>query len=281
MRNKKFPDIYHIGCMKTGTTTLQKILKQDKRLNVIIYSRYFNTNRWYTDNYDYCKDGLVNIESDENIVRCYDGMYGIPVSLERIKKVSPNAHIVLTIREQRSLLLSGYKHHISKTNDSYSFLDFLNSNAGVTYISMCNFYGLYQTILRYFNNSNIHIFLFEELKDNFTVFFERFYQEVLELPKPETLEKIIENKSSSDQYLQIKRKLNSLYIFNPNSFFFKLERKAHYFLLKILPKLIRSHSKLTWGDSLLERKLEFEFKKSNQLLVQETGLDLERYGYLL
>lgn len=281
MNAVKYPGIYHIGCMKTGTTTVQKVFAEDNRINLIKYSRFFNTNKWYTDTYNYYKEGLINIESDENIVSQYDGMYGLADSLGRIREVSPDAHIVLTIREQRSLLLSGYKHRIGSTKDRYTFLEFLNSGAGVSYLSMCDYNKLLDVTRKYFDMENIHIFLFEKLKSDFVGFFKDIYSEVLGIPIPNDLKLTVENRGRNDQSVVNNLMLNNLFISRKDANTYNFEKKIHHYFIRSLNMLnVNKDKKISWGKSELEQRLEEKFRESNFNFSKNTGIRLKENGYL-
>ena len=51
MNKDKIPDFFHIGIMKTGTTSIQNTLGKDKRIQLFLQSRIINTNQYYFKKY--------------------------------------------------------------------------------------------------------------------------------------------------------------------------------------------------------------------------------------
>src|SRR5690606_17827192 len=149
------PDYYHIGVMKTGTTYLQEILGRDERLQLFNHSRIINTNAYYRAVYENLDPSKISIDSDENIIDTKGNMCGLYTSLQRIKENNPQAVIILTIREQRSLLVSGYKHTIRHTDEYFSFLGFLNSHYGMNYLNSTDYYSVIKLIEMLFPKENI------------------------------------------------------------------------------------------------------------------------------
>lgn len=278
--NEKFPNIYHIGCMKTGTTTIQNVLQQDTRLNVIIYSRFFNTNQWYYQKYQHYIQGKINIESDENIIRSYGPLYGLTTSLSRIKKVAPTAHIIVTIREQRDLLRSAYNHHISRTIDPFTFQQFLDSPAGISYLKICNYHKVFKTINSFFPKEQIHFFLFEDLKIDYIKFFYNFYKEGLQLNPPQEIPELKSNKSAPQNIIDLKRRLNRYFIFNQGTALHNIERKLHYKLLTLFKRIKFYQGQNSQPSFRLPDKLIMEFQEENKALEKELQLPLTERGYL-
>lgn len=177
----KYPNIFHIGCLKSGTTTLQEYLAQDERINLILKSRYFNTSKWDTENYEYSNSEKINIESDENISRKFKKLLGLEEALKRIQQVAPDAKIILTIREQKSAILSMYKHFIRQTNSTLNLNEFLKAEEGKSYLDTIFYYDTYKLINTYFKKSNIYIYFFENMFTNWDDFISTFYHEIFNI----------------------------------------------------------------------------------------------------
>lgn len=283
MNQNSYPSHYHIGCMKTGTTTIQHVLDADPRINLILHSRFFNTNKWYSDRYDHCVAGSINIESDENIVRRYNGMTGLRTSLKRIKSVRPDAKIILTLREQRSLVQSAYKHHVRQTNDGFSFLDFLGSDAGLSCLEMVDYAWVYETICNYFDESNTFVFFYEDLCSDLVAYVSHFYQEALGLEPPETFPKeTVLNVGASADLLYTKRRFNSWRFFRDNTLSSKLENKFWQFITLLTYRFRNAPADaFAWQENQLFIHLENEFRESNIRFQSMINRDLASIGYLV
>src|SRR5690606_27120546 len=164
-KEMKLPDYFHIGVMKTGTTYLQEILSQDERVQLFSHSRILNTNAYYSARYEDIDPSKISIESDENIVDTKGSMCGLYTSLQRIKRHHPDAVIILTIRDQKKLLLSGYKHTIRQTDENFSFHGFLESPYGMNYLNSTDFYSVLKLIEKFFPKENIRIIPYEIIKE--------------------------------------------------------------------------------------------------------------------
>lgn len=296
---------FHIGLMKTGTTTIQDYLNRDQRINLILKKKYFNTNQFFYRKYDYLKDEKINIESDEQLFTNNNYYSGSTVVLQRIKEKFPDAKIILTTREQRSLLLSAFKHTIKMTDDYYkSFEEFLNSKEGHIYMYMCDFDHIYKQINNYFPKENINILLYEDLRDDYNAFFNRLYN-IFGLDNPRFNQLIESNKSWPDALLMVKIFLNKIKIFkkgrriisisNSNynqtdefKLLYRIEKYVHSAILKIsiyviknIPKLMNYRSNLfTWKQNDFFYNLKEFFKLKNKDFVVDSGIDLGEHDYL-
>lgn len=303
--NKVDTIFFHIGLMKTGTTTIQEYLSHDERINLILKRKFFNSNQFFFGEYNYLKKDKVNIESDEQLFTVNNYYSGSTLTLERIKNKFPNAKIILTIREQKSLLISAYKHTIRTTGNYYtSFDEFLNSKEGNIYLYMCNFNHIFDQINEYFPKENIHILLYEDLKKNYKLFFRNLYS-ILNIKEPGKELSINSNKSWPDAVLRIKLFLNKMLIFKQGrriievdksyfnkkdefKLFYKIEQLMHKLILKLgmfivyrVPRLNNYKSTaFRWNDEPLFLNLEKYFTETNQSFSETTGYNLKKYGYL-
>jgi hypothetical protein len=283
MEKNVYPSHFHIGCMKTGTKTLQHILAQDNRINLILFTRFFNTNRWYSDNYQHCVAGQLNIESDENIIRRYNGMAGLRIAMNRIKSVRPDARIILTVREQRSLIQSAYKHHVRQTNDGYSFQEYLSSDSGICCLEMVDYAWAYDMICNFFDESKVFVFFYEDLRNDLTALVKSFYEKALEIEPPESIpDETVLNVGASTDLLYTKRRFNTWRFFRDKTLSSKMENKFWQVITLLTYKLRKApNDAFTWQDNRFFKRLEEEFRDSNLRFQQQVGRDLAPLGYLV
>lgn len=278
----KIPNYFHIGVMKTGTTYLQEVLADDPRLQLFNHSRFINTNKYYEAIYPDLDTSKITIESDENIIDPKGDMYGLYTSLQRIKKHNSDAKIILTIREQKALLVSGYKHTIRQTDESFSFEGFLGSNYGVNYLRNVDYYSVVKLIEEFFPKDHIKIIPFELIKSG--NFIECFYKEVFGLPRPiASVKEDKLNRGLNDRLILYKRSLNKWLVFDRNTKIGKLERKASRLNLKIKQKYFSSDNSekyIDWpSDNTLCKSLEENFKNGNAKLDAQYSLGLTELEY--
>lgn len=277
MNQPKIPNFFHIGLMKTGTTSIQNVLSNDKRIQLFLYSRIINTDLFYTKKYDNIDSSKISIESDENIYRSMGNMYGLEISLNRIKNANPKAKIIVTVREQRSLLISAYKHLIRRTSYSKSFNEFLNSSEGISYLKVLNYHDLYCQILKYFPSNQIQFIFYEnDLINN-------FYLKGIGIKPPKIVDKLILNKSENDKITAFNLKLNKMRIFRKNTFLAIVEDYFYSYALKIFSRFYKKSKseKFKWDQSNdFIKVLEKNFSKNNMLLMSELKIDLKEFNYL-
>jgi len=276
------PKIFHIGLMKTGTTFLQNVLSDDDRIDFFCNSRIINTNNYYSKKYKLNSKKLYSIESDENIIRFTGNMCGLETSLNRIIKDNPDAKIVLTIREQKQLLISAYKHLINRTNSSLSFQEFIHSHQGMLYLDSLNYKNLIERILNFIPINNIIIIPFELVhSDNYI---STFYKKVFNLSTPNFNKKNIDtNKNMNDSFILKKRKLNSKLHFIKNRGLSNIENNILNLRLKIYNKIHKKKNTklINWSinNKKMEINLEKQWRNSNAFIENLFHIQLQQLGY--
>jgi len=287
----QYPAIFHIGIPRSGTTTIRTVLSQDSRIN-LCQRCLIQTPQWYNNIDLGVKHDSVNVLSDETIVKQDGNHCYFMTTLERISRIAPDAQIVVTLREQRSWLLSRYKFGIGKGTISSSFKDWLVSPQGVDFLSIASYSTLYKAITLFFPKENIHLLLFEVMKNEYERFFNDLYQ-ILGL-SIQNLEPVAVNASFSAEVLVKKRSLNRLPFMShrpgtgqPNLFF----RVQHRFIRELMKFAFRSSSgassvkkqpsDIIWGDTPFFKAIEKDFRISNAELQSLYDINLESYGYLI
>ena len=275
-----YPDFFHIGIPKSGTTTIQAVLEMDSRINKIS-SRYFQTPKYFMEDYNHCKHDLLNIESDETIVR-QDGNYSkFTETIFHIWNKKPSTNIIVTIREQKSMLVSRYKYAIHNGTKTGSFQKWLFSKQGMDFISIANYSMLYRAINMYFPQNQIHFLLFEEMKYDYFNFFRRLYK-ILGLKMPSEIKLLNKNKGLNNNQIYMLEKLNKYRIFSMPEFISKIEFSIHKKLATFFSRYMEETKDFWENDTL--RKIEEEFRLSNQGLIKMQVFDadtLSTYGYML
>ena len=294
-----YPDFFHIGLMKTGTTSIQEMLQNDSRINLILKKKFFNSNLYYNDEYKYCIQNKINIESDEQLLTIDNFYSGATVTLSRIKAKAPTAKIILTIREQRSLLESAFKHVIRFTTNYYKDIEeFLNSREGNVFLYMTDLENIYKELLNFFPKENIFILLYEDLRKDYLSFYKQLY-DILGISLPDNFKNIKSNLGWSNRLINLKLKLNKIKIFNSGQRIisiktgeYKVKDRFNFlslseeFITRVILFLFkRSKNKkierLEWNKSDLCLKLEDHFKQSNNNFYKISGVDISKYNYLM
>ena len=246
--------IVHIGCLKTGTTTIQKVIESDLRVSSYIHDRYFNTEKNLKENKEYHGKNLFI--SDENICLDFENFSGLIPSLRAIHKKFPKAKILLTVREQRDLLLSAFKHHVVTSHMPVTtFNDFLVSDRGKAYIRIINYDYLYKAINIFFPTEQIIILPYEKMKTNFNGFFYDIYQ-LLNLTQPEGLSNEVHRKSANESFVKICGRMNRVNRFRNNTVEYKVLKNILKKIQSIIKSFYKNNEKIfTWENNDLHESI--------------------------
>ncbi len=140
--------LVHIGYHKTGTTWLQKNVFNDEDLGLSLVAGPLPVRFWFIaiNAFDFDPSrvrtrfrrsmeeagerGLVPVFSHERLSGSpYAGGHDSKASADRLAATFPDARILVTIREQKSMILSVYKQYL-RWGGAASFYQFLNAASG-------------------------------------------------------------------------------------------------------------------------------------------------------
>ncbi|MTI37960.1 sulfotransferase domain-containing protein [Fulvivirga lutimaris] len=274
---------FHLGLPKTGTTTLQYLLRKDDRINYSGKRTLAQFKHWETP-FEFKDFSKVNILSEENLLLQMEDLCKPYLLFKRIKNLNPEAEIIITIREQRDLLESRYKYNFHWHGGyNRSFDEWLRSSQGMEYLSNCMYATLYKMISAFFDHHKIHFLLFEELKQNPESYYNRFYN-ILGLTKPdEKFDTVKKNVALTERELLVLKKMNNVKLFRSNSKWAKYELKLFLKIASFWKADQKKYEAFRWNDSLYS-SINEDFREENKDLIA-MGLfnenDLAKYGYLL
>jgi hypothetical protein len=263
---------------------LQRALALDPRVHAVS-PRHFNTSDFYLEAYPTLPPDRVVVESDETLVKGDDTFSSVHITLARIRDAVPDAQILLTIREQRDLLVSAFKHGLRVGLPEATLEEFLLSPRGADFISFTRYATLLQLIGLHFPARQVHVIPFEWLRDDPVRFYDRVY-DVLGLKPPADPDIPPENTSPDPAQLEalgqlaelrrpgtarawpelLVRGVRVLGAATDDATGGRLARLARY--------------RLRWTRSPLCTALDEEHREQNRQLADQTGLDLASLGYL-
>lgn len=279
----KLPDLYHIGIPKSGTTTIQSLLRKDERLHRIGSHLIGSYKYWEQDFMKECHPDRINIVSNENLVLQSGELGKLSTTLFNIRTLNPNAKILVTIREQRSALVSRYKYNFPYWDGfTLEFEEWLKAPQGLDYIGISLYSALYRTICAFFPKENVHFMLFEDLKEDQDAFIDTFYKLVGVSPIKLT-ETIHSNRSLSDPELMFLKRINHFKLFRSGNEISKKELEAFKTMARWFRNYDKKYECFKWNDTPFLRALEKNFSASNKELA-ELGIvskgKLQKFGYL-
>lgn len=115
-----YPELYLIGAMKSGTTTLYSHLKNHKNIFLCpkkepgYFSRderYAKGEQWYLDLFAHAQDGQIKVDAST----CYSRWPHFDNTIERIASVSPNAKFIYIMRDPVDRTYSHYRHRMTES----------------------------------------------------------------------------------------------------------------------------------------------------------------------
>jgi hypothetical protein len=169
------PDIFIIGCQKSGTTTLARILID----HGVFISSGKNTNKYETHFFDrkeiFINDYYHFFNSDKKI-KCdkTPNYISLPYAMDRIHKYYPKTKLIVLIREPIQRVISQFFMIFKDkdlTYDNYKeiildeYLSKLNKpiKAGLNFIERSKYYKQLSYVFNKFPRENVHIEIYEEL----------------------------------------------------------------------------------------------------------------------
>lgn len=294
--------IIHIGFPKTATTWLQKNffpkvqnyeyflprVSNDEIIGVDPMDPLYNPGKWKQ------KDNIII--SNENFlgVGRISGFIRIGLA-NRLKEIFPEAHIVLFIRNQIDLIGSEYSWSVKNAGCTFGpekFLRFKNPhwhNAFAYKPHHLMFDRVINLYKQLFGDEHVHVFLYENLKENPKKFIERFSGKLGMEVNTETVDYNPVNTKLRKRLLPIIRFLN---IFTKPKILFRHHFISLPYLGELMPKIAKKlNSYSAFGKkqdsadllgSTLTNELSSFYKESNQKLINEHGLsDIKKYNYPL
>lgn len=295
----------HIGYPKTATTWLQRhVFSQHPE---ITYWTSLENMKWirqlprlhdFDFHPDTYREEILSSIADNNkiIVVSLESLVGDPfaggynsrINADRLHSLFPHAKIVITIRNQLTIIESLYKQYIHE-GGSCSLDRFLRLEPYRLHFSM-NFL-LYDRVIEYyfklFKESSVAVFLYEALKDNPQDFLVDLFSFLGVNPKESTVDLgVRSNQGMSLLSLYIARFANRfLYSHrNPGPVIpsrLTTARKIRHILQGRLDPLMLSRisPKKNLIDEGLKNELIKYYKHSNSKLIATLGLPLQKYGY--
>lgn len=307
------PLFFHIGWMRTGTTFLQGLFRQDKKINLSLKNRFFSYDPFYNRGAEYYQQQILNVnaanrhcilvDSDENYAmgrfktqlrEANDLEYNhrselnfiyhdVQQMVHRMKTSAPDAKIFGVIRKQASWFESVYKHDVYHFGLDQSFSAFYESDLGKDYRLAADYYAVYKIFETAFHKENIKIVLFDDFVQNQSLFTQElsdFFGINLQIPNERSLKK---NASTSNFFTLLHMQANRLCEKNPSAVESGLYKTAR----KVVSKLDRLSNKfnLTFDAEIIPANIKGQiieqYATGNEKLAVELGLEtkMRNYGY--
>ncbi len=199
----------------------------------------------------------------------------------RLKEISGDATIIVCIREQLDYLPSFYRQQLGKHHTPASFDDWIEAswnnrvNGSLHHLEYDKLIECYQHL---FGNDNVHVLLYEQLRDDPMRFIGKLCS-ILGIP-PEDGVKLIGTDRENVARTQAEVRYNHLRrLILPN---LRLKKYCPDPLRKyFLASLKRGQKHRLEIPDRWKKPLRDRYSQSNLKLVEKTGLPLLKYGYSL
>ncbi|MFQ3247681.1 MAG: hypothetical protein ACI9SP_004340 [Arenicella sp.] len=307
--------LIHIGYQKTGSTWLQTQFfnhpglrfnmpfERSEIKDKVLFPHIFNfdektTRKQFEAILSTVNDDDTAVVSIESISGSFfsDGSDGI-ARADRIKAVFPNAAILISIREQRAMLRSSYKHYI-KALGTLSLSEWLNASQLDTKGRLPIFnpirYQYHHLITYYqslFGDHNVLVLPYEQLRQSPECYVNRI-AEFAGIELPNEVRNNLNYRHKSNRGLSaftanLKRHFNRFFmreiVLNPKPLIaFKLDNNTLKKWAYRIDRRVSERFKLRYEKKLIteiDRWANTQFQQSNAITARLTGLDLSTYGY--
>ena len=320
--------ILHIGYPKTGTTTLQNHFFDvhpeienigkpfsDRHLdNILLICRELTDTHsdLFDKNFEKHKKQLSKIIHDNNsstLVLSHEHLCGFWNKDKDDKKLFQRIHdlfysilpdsfvfkIMLSIRNQQSLVLSSYVEKRFSIFEDYKLEDFihdgLNNPCDTLVFQAMFFLNKIKNLEKYFDKDQIHILVFEDLKNDFEFFCSNL-SGIFGFDK-ETCSGCLEDSHDNKKRVvngAYKTKLTlPLYILKTIRKYTGLKLYIRNYKTRMLVKRLLNYASFNLGVkqdqdvqlSSEEKNAIYRIYRNNNLeLMQKYGLQLDKYGYV-
>lgn len=167
---KPRPNLFIIGAMKSGTTSLHAYLNSHPQIYMSEFKEpeYFakesvlsNGEEWYLDLFATAKDALVIGESSTAYTNFPHFLTGVP---ERIAQFNPEARFIYLMRDPVQRTISDYWHRVCWFGETRDLFTAVQTDP--IYINISNYAMQLEQYFNVFERDRLAIFTFEELTTN-------------------------------------------------------------------------------------------------------------------
>ena len=208
---------------------------------------------------------------------------------ERIKKVFPEARIIIGIRNQAEYIESNYKEYIVH-GGKLSFRYFINSSYGFNYglKSKLMFDQAISLYHKLFGKEHVHVYLLEDFKLNLENELNRICA-FIGVDKPSSYKKEMVNVGLGKNSTSLLRMLNCMLAKDFNEQYYRWQQrqlddseKLRWFVVRALRKLesYGQNKPVSLYNSDLKSQVQQMFSASNARLSALLQRDLKQEGYL-
>lgn len=161
MKSKRFPDFILIGAQKSGTTFLDRLLREHPDVFMprhLKEAHYFDNffdrgDEWYASLFKDA-DGKICGESTPNYI-------AHPDAPKRMYELLPDARLIVVLRNPIERTISNYRKAVTRFGFDTTFRKFAEENESI--ITLSRYHEQLVRYLKYFSRDQIHIVVFEDL----------------------------------------------------------------------------------------------------------------------
>lgn len=163
MQSARFPDFIVIGAQKSGTTFLDRLLREHPGIfmpHKLKESHFFDLyydrgSEWYSSLFQFQNSGdLICGENTPNYLTDIKAPF-------RIHDLIPDVRLIAVLRNPVERIISNYRKAVSRFGIRVSIRSFLEENQEIT--AMSRYHEQFLRYFEYFHHDQIHILLFENL----------------------------------------------------------------------------------------------------------------------
>ncbi len=294
----KTQTVIHIGANKTASTLFQRQLfsKQDNILYLgedcenyedlkgLIHNIIHEDSYYYDEDLTISKFESLENEKHTHLVFSNEDIMGSrnpSLSADRLKKIFPEAKVLMIIRNQLNVFPSWYINHgayLKNVPKSFwkqyvdidSWLEYCFSFPTLSPVQAMNYYKYYEIYSRIFGEENILVIPYEE------IFYSRenFCSKLSNLigVSPNEIKKVLKIKNERPRNTQLKYKIHKT---------FTLSNKLADKIYRLISRFDHSGPAEIKLSKKWHEKIYGEYERGNSLIAAKTGLDLNLFNYPL
>jgi hypothetical protein len=272
------------SCLFLKDENLQKFYYNLVMLNSIDYLNSNNIDIFNQNIKKYISNTKINLFSNERLTSVFFSHDDIVSKADRLKKIFPNAKIIVIIRNQFNLIKSQYRDHpfnpkelsIGKPVSLNDWIKIAFESEGVYFLNSLKYGETIDYYEKLFGKENIQILLLEELASDINLFSEKISQ-FMDIDYKNTLNCLLDKRENTS----VSKKYN---------FYRRIRRKIPFQLeiSKFFPGIIKNKllNKLKSGkkeefqiNKYWVKQLEEYYSDSNKKLEKKYDLNLKKYNY--
>jgi hypothetical protein len=173
------PNLFVIGAMKSGTTSLFHCLNEHDEISTspLKEPRFFSHNRNYNKGYDYYLQNFSKAVDEKYLCEAstdYTKRPGRDGVAQRIHKFNPNARFIYIMRDPFKRIISQYLHQLKMEAEWRGIIDAIENKG--EYLSNSNYSYQIKPYLDIFGEKAVYMCTLEDMVETPNIFYQKLFE---------------------------------------------------------------------------------------------------------